>query len=112
MRSKTGLLLTKKVHTFLSPDYHVSHFISRSELFIIDSDHGNNSRYVLNEFLIGRVQVPEVFNGYGRLALSLSHVNTFLALLRGDVKMYNQVRLLPTYMYTIACCVHIIVTKK
>ena len=77
------------------PHNHVCHFISRPELLIIDSNDGDDPRNVLNELLIGRVKISQVVQGYGRLALSLSQINTSLTLLRAHIKVDYQVWLFP-----------------
>lgn len=77
------------------PHYHVGHFICRPELLIIHSNDRDDPGNVLNEFFVGSMKIPQVFQRYGWLALSLSHLYPSLALLRANVKVNYQVRLFP-----------------
>ena len=80
-----------------SPNNHLGHLVSCPEPLIVDPDHWDDPGDVLNELLIGRVQILQVLKGDGGLTLTLPHVNTTLALCWRHVKVDNQVRLLPVY---------------
>ena len=82
---------------YILPDDHVGHFIRCPKLLIVDSNYGDDPGNILNELLVSSMEVLEVVQRNGGFTLSLSHLNPSLALLGANIKMNNQVGLLPIY---------------
>ena len=79
----------------LSPDNHVSHFISTPELLVVNSYHGDDPGNIRHKLFVSTVKILQIVERNGGLTLSLSQLNPPLALGRWDVKVDNQVGLLP-----------------
>ena len=58
------------------PDDNVCHLISSVELLIVNTDNWYDTGYLCEELFICLPQVPEVFDGDGRLAVTLSHADS------------------------------------
>lgn len=77
------------------PHNHLCHFFGRPEPLVVDSYHRDDPGDILNELLVGCMEVSEVFEGDGGLAISPPHLNPPLALLGRHIQMNNQVWLFP-----------------
>ncbi len=80
---------------YLSPDDHVSHFISTPKLLVVHSYHGDDPRNISHKLFVSTVKILQIVERDGGLTLTLPQLNPPLALSWGDVKVDNQVGLLP-----------------